>query len=383
MHDVSYTCFFSSAARVLSATSADQARLQVKLLFGTGSEYYRHGVCGAVENATQPTLLIVIGGIEPQHKIKFWNPARSSETRELDANNRWGVGITTASIETAITRRYGRLVNYDISVCAAFSTGYLGLQDSIVRRLFPVDRLDRVIFYDCLYGSLKSALQQVKALRNSVQIVAYVVTEKGNSFQSGSPASFATLELGRIPGWHYINLFGNVGYHAIASARVVSTACSPAARILDPIPGAYETALNGMVAAMPARNTLVSDGAVFARVNGSSPTSTVASSSRPISRCPAVLWTRRRDASLHRPRATPRMEDSAWRGVARHAACRVCVGVSNVKCGMLVPARRRTRRRVLHAERLSDPCVFTKAEKFSAPPLVHRGRNSIRALLHP
>jgi hypothetical protein len=53
----------------------------------------------------------------------------------LPANNRWGIGITAAAIEAAIARNYGGVINYDIFVCAAFSTGYLPRTTGIFRRL--------------------------------------------------------------------------------------------------------------------------------------------------------------------------------------------------------------------------------------------------------
>jgi hypothetical protein len=272
-HTVTYICFFNQAARVLSRAAPNQPRLQVTLLFGTGSEYYRHGVCGAVENTPQPTLLIVVPGIEPQYDdIVFWNPANPTQrTPPLVANNRWGVGITTASIEKAISNRYGRIISYDISVCAAFSTGYLGLQGSITSALFPLGGLERVIIYDCLYGTLKPALDRVKAAKGSAHIIAYVVTEGGNSFQKDRTASFDTLVLGRIPTWNYVNLMGNMGFHAVASARLVDEARSPTARILAPLPAAYETALNELVARLPPRNLMVSNEALFRKVKGALP----------------------------------------------------------------------------------------------------------------
>ncbi len=275
-HDAIYTCFFSQEARAISEAPAEPRRLQVRVLFGTGSESYRHGVCGAVESASQPTLLIVVSGIEPAHDITFWNPSNPGERRTLRANNRWGVGITTTAIERMIVDRYGRLINYDISVCAAFSTGYLGLQGSVNGRLFSLDRLERVVIYDCLYGSLRSALDRIKALKATAQIIAYVATEGGNSFRKGAPASLATLELGGIPTWHYVNLMGNVGFHAATSARLVSEARIPPARIVDPLPPAYDAALNELITKLPARNSMVSDDAVFRKVRGPIPGSATA-----------------------------------------------------------------------------------------------------------
>ena len=269
-HNANYTCFFNAAARALTG-AAGEARLQVRLLFGTGSEYYRHGVCGAVEGAAQPILLIVITGIEPQYPIEFWDPADPTRKQTLVANNRWGVGITDASIEAAISGRYGRVIDYAISVCAAFSTGYLGLQGSVAGSLFSLSRLERVVIYDCLYGTLRPALDRVKAARPSAHVIAYVVTEGGNSFQSGTPASFATLSLGGIAGWNYIDLMGNTAFHTVTSARLVDEARRLDALVLNPLRADDESALNGLVAVLPARNTMVSGEALCRKVKGSLP----------------------------------------------------------------------------------------------------------------
>ena len=269
-HDVVYTSFFSSAARALSGTATDQPRLKVKLLFGTGSEYYRHGVCGAVEASAEPTLLIVVPGVEPHYKIEFWNPADRSQKRELEANNRWGVGITKAAIEKIIAGRYGRLISYDITVGAAFSTGYLGLQGSIAQTLFPLDALKRVVIFDCLYGTLKSALDRVQALTGAA-IVAYVATQGGNSFHKDLPITVENLALGGNPKWSYVNLIGNTEFHAVTSARIVDEGRSTTARILNPLPSDYEKALDALVAKLPARNTLVSSKKIFDKVRGPLP----------------------------------------------------------------------------------------------------------------
>lgn len=274
-HLASYTCFFTSAAAAISPGAADQPRLLVHILFGTGSEGTRHGVLGVVAASTLPILLIVVRGVEPEYDIEFTNPADPTDRRTLPANNRWGVGITTAFIEEAITRKFGRLVDYDVAVCAGFSTGYLGLQESIARRLFNIDRLTRVIIFDCLYATLKSPLDRVKALRGSaVQIVCYVVTGKGNSFQDDTNPKMAELTLGGNPQWNYIDLIGNVGFHAVASAHLVGEALTTP-KILDALPADYEADFNTLSAKVPARTLVVSDPAVFRRIKGSPPSSAV------------------------------------------------------------------------------------------------------------
>jgi hypothetical protein len=98
-----------------------------------------------------------------------------------------------------------------------------------------------------------------------------VVTEGGNSFEKNTPASFATLLLGRNPAWNYINLMGSVAFNAVASARLVSEATSVGGRIIDKLPTDYETVHNALVAILPARMTVVSDAAVFRKVKGTLP----------------------------------------------------------------------------------------------------------------
>lgn len=273
-HPVGYTCFFSSAARALARDVADQPRLRVKVLFGTGSEGLRHGVFAMLEDCADPTLLIVVGGIEPRYRIEFTHPTDRTRRVTLAANNRWACGITVAVIESAIQRRYGALISYSITDCAGFSTGYLGVQESLRARLFPVDALRLVIFYDCLYGSLRGPLEQLRATAPGVRIVAYVVTGGGNSFTGdASRPTFGALVLGRMPGWHYVNLLGNLTYLAVGCARVV-TEGTTAPVIIDKLPSGYPAVLSALAGRLPARGTLVSDRAVIAAVRGSLPAGT-------------------------------------------------------------------------------------------------------------
>jgi hypothetical protein len=274
-HEVFYRCYFSAAARALSRTAPDQPRLRVTLLFGTGSEGTRHGLYAAVEQAAQPTLLITVRGVEPQYEIDFTEPGTGHRKPRLRANNRWATGITVATIEKVIRQRYGRLINYSVTVCAAFSTGYLGLGACLSRRLVPLDRLERVVLFDCLYGELKQPLDYVRSVKGSVQIICYVVTGGGNSFVDPDHPSMPTLILGGNPAWHYISLLGNHYYHALSSARVVNEAVT-APEIIDTLPTTYRSALTAVVGVLPPRNTLISDRALFAKVRGAAPVGAVA-----------------------------------------------------------------------------------------------------------
>ncbi|MDL9936818.1 hypothetical protein QSJ18_08710 [Gordonia sp. ABSL1-1] len=270
-HMVNYVAFFSaSAARIIPGASG-QPRLAVKILFGTGTEYFRHGVCGAVVGAVEPTMLIVVPGIEPKYKIDFVNPRDTSQKKSLRANNRWGIGITVASIEALIAAHFGRLVDYDIVVGGAFSTGYLGLHGSVMKRLFPIDRLRIAAIYDCLYGTLASSLDRITSMVPSCQVIAYVATGGGNSFRDPGKPSLSSLILGGRPRWNYVDLIGNRTFHSMTSSRLVSEGSSSATPIITTLPADYSARLTAMTAIAPPRNTVLSDPAIIARVRGSTP----------------------------------------------------------------------------------------------------------------
>ena len=266
-HDVAYTSFASHS----TTSMATSARVRVAILFGTGSEAYRHGLCSVVDAAAQPTILIIVPGIEPSYVIKFKNPA-TGETKSLAANNRWGVGITEESIKAIVAQHVSASIGYDVVVCAAYSTGHYGLSGSINSRLFSFLGLERAVAFDCLYNSFGKSLYSLAQAKPSARIVAYVASPGGNDFRPGSPPSFNSLSFGNKSFIHYVNLFMNPNYYAAAAARLIGEAVPPAGNpILTVLPKLLESALDDVLAHLPARGSIVSDSAVFQAVKGSLP----------------------------------------------------------------------------------------------------------------
>lgn len=219
----------------------------------------------------QPTYWAGGSQLEPGYQINFTSPDGKQHLK-VRANTRWGVGITTSSIESIITTRFGHLVPYDIVIAAGFSTGYLGLGGSINAKLFPLASLERIVVYDCLYRPLMQPLASAKALRGKkLEIIAYVVTGGGNDFKT-KPETYASLALGGNQTWNYIDLFFNTDYRAIASARVVDEGRSAGNPIITALPLAYEKSLNTLVSWLPPRTTVVSDWSVFTKIKGTAPT---------------------------------------------------------------------------------------------------------------
>ena len=246
------------------------ARVRVTILFGTGSEAYRHGLCGVVDVASQPTILIIVPGIEETYPITFNNPG-GGESKKLVANNRWGIGITEESVRSIVAQHLGRDMGYDVVVCAAYSTGYLGFSGLINNRLISFQTLECAIVFDCLYKLLGQSLFALRQLKPSVNIVAYVVTGAGNDFDA-DPPSFQSLSCGNRSYIHYVNLFFNPNYYTAAAARVISEGIPPVGSpIITVLPPPFESALKEVTARLPPRGSMVSDPAVYKTVKGSVP----------------------------------------------------------------------------------------------------------------
>jgi hypothetical protein len=272
-HDVVYKSFASHSTASMPAS----ARVRAAVLFGTGSEAYRHGLCTIIDAASQPTILIIVPGIEPTYQIVFKNPA-TGETKTLTANNRWGIGITEESIKAIVAQHVSPGTGYDVVVCAAYSTGHYGLSGSINNRLFSLQALERAIAFDCLYNSFGTALSSLARARPSARIVAYVVSPGGNDFLPGQSPSFRSLSFGNKPFMHYVNLFMNPNYYAAAAARLIGEARPPAGSpIITALPKFFESALDDVLAHLPARGSMISDPAVYRAVMGS-----VSSSATPL-----------------------------------------------------------------------------------------------------
>jgi hypothetical protein len=62
--------------------------------------------------------------------------------------NRWGIGITTARIEQLLEKADLKGIKYDIEVMAGWSTGYRGLNETIINKLVELKALKRIVYLD-------------------------------------------------------------------------------------------------------------------------------------------------------------------------------------------------------------------------------------------
>jgi hypothetical protein len=103
-----------------------------------------------------------------------------------DESVKFGISITTSQIRTVLNAFFGCDVPFKVTIIAAFSTGYNGLNQTLLNELVPLGDIERVVFFDCLYelgsGSTLQALQILKNRQPSAKIIIYQTSEKGNSY---------------------------------------------------------------------------------------------------------------------------------------------------------------------------------------------------------
>ena len=242
-HLVDFVCYASeSAEKFLTKDNAARApRLRVVILFAVGSEATRHGLTAFLDRAYQPTVLVVVPGVETDGGEYFLDP--SGKTVHVDeALGRWGVGIDEEVVRLIVHSRFGYDAPYDIVVLGAYSTGHMGLSATITSNWLNLDQLERVVVFDCLYGELGPALHQIKAYRSNIEIICYIVSSGGNTFKGynphrkGPPPSYKDLTLGGVRGWRYINLYFNPNYFMLASARLLEEALVPQTGLPGDVP---------------------------------------------------------------------------------------------------------------------------------------------------
>ncbi len=277
------------------------ARVRVVVLFGVGSEAYRHGLCSVIDVAAEPTILIIVPGIEDgpySGDINLKNPW-TNETKTIKANTRWGIGITNPSIG-ALVAQHRKDVGYDVVVLACYSTGALGFSGVINKGLVSIDALEQVVIFDCLYSYTAQALTKLNWTKPSAKIIAYIVTGHGNDFVDQDHPTRDTLIPGNRSYINYVNLLREEAasyavasaYHAVATARVINEGTLPntvaTARVVNEgtlpngddivtdLPTSFKSALTNLVGRLPPRGSLISDPSIYRAVKGTPPSNATA-----------------------------------------------------------------------------------------------------------
>jgi hypothetical protein len=236
--------------------------INFSILYAVQTELNRHGIRSWFEKKTNYQAIILVPGIEPEH----------------EGDKRWGVAIGTEQISSILQKLFEREVPFNIKVLAAFSTGIGGLNQTLLNELVPLNGVERLIIYDCLYetssGSTAQALAALKSKAGSkLKIVVYKTSEeKANSFMPDKiRLSVPTKNPGLISGSGIIeNLFQRPEYISLICFRALEGAEKD--HVIT-IPIRLQTAFNDLKNVVPARGSIISNGPCFQYVYGSLPQS--------------------------------------------------------------------------------------------------------------
>jgi hypothetical protein len=143
--------------------------INLTIYHGVGFELNRHGIRSRFEKLTNMQAIVQVPGNE---SVKF------------------GISIATDQIRLTLNTFFGRDVPFKVKILAAFSTGYSGLNQTILNELVSLSEVERVVFFDCLYefgsGSTVEALRLLKRRRPGAKIIVYQTSESGNSYTDGT-----------------------------------------------------------------------------------------------------------------------------------------------------------------------------------------------------
>lgn len=246
--DDSYFIFVSARLQAKEADAASAGTkllIKVAILFAVGDQMQRAGLRSYFKDSGD-SVLITCPGTESK-------PA-------------WGWGIDSTMIDKLFAAAGMKAIDWKIHVIAAYSTGYRGMQGSILNGTIPLTDLKRVIFYDCLYIAddyqtgfqTQDAVTKVMAVTPRPQLIIYEATS-GGTIRYGAankrpPDSLAINEPGQV----LINLKKQSSIQsAFSYARLLDEA------IIDGFFKASDVPYLATLLPLPKRGTLVSDPAAM------------------------------------------------------------------------------------------------------------------------
>jgi hypothetical protein len=162
------------------------ALARVTLFFCVGSELNLLGLQHFFEAAPDRALIAITG----------------REAGWIAPPAAWAIGITGQQIDNLFTAAGLAGQKWQVEIIAGYSTGYRGVNGTIVNGLVPLGKLKTVILYDALYSGSEPApggntKLMLAALDPSVKVVVYDVTIPGtpHPFEVALPASALTIDL--------------------------------------------------------------------------------------------------------------------------------------------------------------------------------------------
>jgi len=196
--DEKRTYFIFASKKVLDAaakaTPKKKGLVKVTLFFGVGPEVNLFGLCDFFASA-EDSVLVTVPGVET------WK-----EYGQIP----WGIGITTAMIQTLFDRVPLKNVAFKVHVMAGYSTGYRGVNLTVINKLVDLSALERLVYFDAFYrhndhplapksskysmNGTRWAVDTALAASSAAQVVIYAVTTGGTPRQKGGHEPLGPLK---------------------------------------------------------------------------------------------------------------------------------------------------------------------------------------------
>jgi hypothetical protein len=176
------------------ATDAKRANTKVSLFYDVDPEINLFGLCSFFEPADDAVLITIPG-------VELWQGYGQVP---------WGIGITTAMIRSLFDSVKLEKVDFKVSVMAGYSTGYRGVNLTVINKMVDLSALQRLVYFDAFYhhddhpvapaGSkyvrrnTRWAVDTAIAASAAAQVLIYGVTTGGTPRQSGGSQPRAQLK---------------------------------------------------------------------------------------------------------------------------------------------------------------------------------------------
>ncbi|MDD5268543.1 MAG: hypothetical protein PHO08_15685 [Methylococcales bacterium] len=180
--DANYYIFVPEGTRKAAekeAEAGEKLTVMVSLLFAVRDQFNRAGLRSFFAKRDDAVLITV--------------PGRETGNKRIA----WGIGISDAQIESLLKQAFGSTdVLYEIAVIAAYSTGYRGMQGTILEnaknKFITLTHVKKMIYYDCLYKAdgkppggyppgerTEDAVRTLLAANPAAKLSIYEVTDGG------------------------------------------------------------------------------------------------------------------------------------------------------------------------------------------------------------
>jgi hypothetical protein len=178
----------------VKATPDKKAAANVSLFYGVEPEINLFGLCSFFENEEDAVPITVPG-------IELWTGYGTVP---------WGIGITDAMIRSLFDQVGLQNTTFRVSSMAGYSTGYRGVNLTVINKLVDLSALQRLVYFDAFYrhddrplaargsayfrNNTRWAVDTAIAASGQTQVVIYGVTTGGTPRQASGNEPRAPLE---------------------------------------------------------------------------------------------------------------------------------------------------------------------------------------------